>query len=182
MTVNIIDPIAIVRECKGPALAILWLLLVVKRPVSQEWLERHTGYTDKPVSQALEYLRETQRIDRNHAGWVLREGIQLSLPILSESRNNSDSINNDSIYFKEEERSLIIDGENPTLTALRSCGIAINDKTRPLLALSPSDIEKGVRNAAKKGHGRNTSYIIGCLLSLLAAPEKGNQRYSDWEK
>jgi len=72
---NPADPFAVVKECKGAALAILVLLETNQQlgggAVTQEWLERHSGYTDKPVSQALAYLSETRRIHRTSAGWVL---------------------------------------------------------------------------------------------------------------
>jgi hypothetical protein len=66
------DPFAVVKECKGAALALLVLLSVNAQrgggAVTQEWLERHSGYSDKPVSQALVYLRETGRIVETAAG------------------------------------------------------------------------------------------------------------------
>jgi hypothetical protein len=72
---NPADPFAVVKECKGAALSILVLLATNQQlgggAVTQEWLERHSGYTDKPVSQALAYLSETGRILRTSAGWVL---------------------------------------------------------------------------------------------------------------
>lgn len=77
-----------VRELKGASLSVLVLLLVSPLPVSQEWLERNSGYTDKPVSQALAYLKETGRVCKTSAGWMLSEGFQMALPA---SRNYSDS-------------------------------------------------------------------------------------------
>lgn len=81
------NPFAIVKECKGAALAILVLLAANRRmgggAITQEWLERHSGYTDKPVSQALAYLAETGRIVRTSAGWMLAEEGELSLPGLA---------------------------------------------------------------------------------------------------
>jgi hypothetical protein len=73
--VNPADPFAVVKECKGAALSLLVLLETNRElgggAVTQEWLERHSGYTDKPVSQALAYLSETGRIAMTAAGWVL---------------------------------------------------------------------------------------------------------------
>ncbi len=69
------NPFALVKECKGAALSILVLLQTNRQlgggAVTQEWLERHSGYSDKPVSQALNYLSETGRIVSTAAGWVL---------------------------------------------------------------------------------------------------------------
>ena len=79
-----VDPYAVVKECKGVALSILVLLATNQQlgggVVTQEWLERHSGYTDKPVSQALAYLGETGRVTRTRAGWVLTDGFQAVQP------------------------------------------------------------------------------------------------------
>ena len=36
-----------------------------RQPVTQEFIERHSGYTDKPVSQALILLREMGLVTQN---------------------------------------------------------------------------------------------------------------------
>ena len=85
---NPADPFALVKECKGAALSILVLLATNQQlgggAVTQEWLERHSGYTDKPVSQALAYLSETRRILRTSVGWVLAGSTEASglLPVM----------------------------------------------------------------------------------------------------
>ena len=52
------NPIRLVRELKGAPISIILVLSFSTVRVTQEWIERATGYTDKPVSQALAYLRE----------------------------------------------------------------------------------------------------------------------------
>jgi hypothetical protein len=73
------DPFAVVKECKGAALSILVLLATNHQleggAVTQEWLERHSGYSDKTVSQALAYLQETRRILQTSVGWLLADGL-----------------------------------------------------------------------------------------------------------
>jgi biotin operon repressor len=100
---NTENPIRLVRELKGAPLSILMALTVVNQPVTQEWLERATGYTDKPISQALAYLEEIGLAVKSRAGWLLSDGSQqLPLPVRRlaepeaapervESRNFSDS-------------------------------------------------------------------------------------------
>jgi len=44
--------------CKGAALAILIILFFEKKPVGAEYLQRWSGYSDKPVSDALQFLSE----------------------------------------------------------------------------------------------------------------------------
>jgi hypothetical protein len=77
------NPLRLIRELKGAPLSIILALQVVGQRVTQEYLERVTGYTDKPVSQALGYLSEIGMIDHTRAGWGLISGraVQLPLPL-----------------------------------------------------------------------------------------------------
>jgi len=61
--------VSIVRLLKGVPLA-CWVALIIANenglgPQGAEWLERATGYTDKPVGQALLFLEENGVISRN---------------------------------------------------------------------------------------------------------------------
>lgn len=51
-----------VRMVKGAAASIILLLMTEPRGGNQEWLERYTGYSDKPVSTALSFLLENGMI------------------------------------------------------------------------------------------------------------------------
>jgi hypothetical protein len=76
------NPIRLVRELKGAPLSIVFILSMVQQRVTQEWLERATGYTDKPVSQALAYLQEIGLVDHSRSGWQLTsQAQQLPLPL-----------------------------------------------------------------------------------------------------
>jgi hypothetical protein len=83
------NPIRMVRELKGAPLSIVMVLSMVQQRVSQEYLERSTGYTDKPVSQALAYLQEIGLADHTRSGWQLikSDRLQLPLPLALESEN-----------------------------------------------------------------------------------------------
>lgn len=78
-----------VRELKGAPLSCLILLVLAGMPVSNEWLCRMSGYTDKPISQALKLLSspEYQLICHAAGGWRIADAFQLVLA----SRNFSDS-------------------------------------------------------------------------------------------
>lgn len=115
MTLNSDNPIRMVRELKGAPLSILLILRIVHQPVSNEFIEGATGYTDKPVRKALKYLQEIGLVVQNSKGWILSTGgQQLPLPLLDdgdgaaeepviidgnttepiqECRNNSDLVN-----------------------------------------------------------------------------------------
>lgn len=107
------NPIRMVRELKGAPLSIMMVLSLVNQRVTQEYLERATGYTDKPVSQGLAYLQEVGLADHTQAGWQLVKEKAKQLPLTLQleeektpeqaepenrtnddalSRNNSDSL------------------------------------------------------------------------------------------
>jgi hypothetical protein len=71
-----------VRELKGAPLSIIIALGLVRQRVSQGWLERSTGYTDKPISQALQYLREVGLVDETSSGWQLVKENAKQLPLV----------------------------------------------------------------------------------------------------
>lgn len=200
---------AAVRALKGAPLSILTVIALNPGGVSQEFLERNTGYTDKPVSQALAWLRENQIITKSSNGWRLAEGFQLPLPIQPDetSRKNSDSINNDSESDSLTPESSLKsrknsdspetppgDSETPhdpdeTRRELAALGISINERTRPLLELTPNDVQRGYAAARDHGQARNTSYLVICLLNILANKQSGPSRlrsrlggsaYSSW--
>jgi hypothetical protein len=88
------NPIRMVRELKGAPLSILMVLNLVHQRVTQEYLERATGYTDKPVSQALAYMQEIGLADHTNAGWQLIKAnmMQLPLPLELEEESKSEDI------------------------------------------------------------------------------------------
>ncbi len=131
MTIFEVDnPVRMVRELKGAPLSIVLVLSLVHQRVTQEYLERATGYTDKPVSQALAYLQEVGLADHTSAGWQLIEQAvkQLPLPLALDekvqetekpgdlSRNNSDS--NESVVVVVNTDNL--NSVNTTTTNLNS--------------------------------------------------------------
>jgi len=83
------NPIRLLCELKGAKLSIVIALGLVSQRVSQEWLERATGYTDKTVSQALAYLEEYGFTTHTNAGWQLSsdQARQLVMPMQLEEEN-----------------------------------------------------------------------------------------------
>jgi hypothetical protein len=80
--------VSAVRMLKGVPLAVVVLLRLAQEdgsgPVNQEWLERYSGYTDKPVSQALRYLLEMGEVTRNDRGMWQLAGETRQLPLAAE--------------------------------------------------------------------------------------------------
>jgi hypothetical protein len=94
------NPIAQLRQLKGAPLSVVLALMFAGSPVGVDWLCRVTGYTDKPISQALKYLEDLQiaTSTNRYQSWQLAKGYQLPLmpPVPNElsdqgNRNNSDS-------------------------------------------------------------------------------------------
>jgi len=142
-----------IRGLKGAPLSCLVLLALSTTRVSQEWLERQSGYTDKPVSQALAYLSEEGYISQSSSGWALAEGFQLPLGLnLGDdlSRKNSDSdliiittsacevesVNNNNNRDASRKNSDSYPVIDPELSEWLGQGsIYLNDRTRAMLAL-----------------------------------------------
>ena len=68
-----------VREWKGAPLAVVILLAISPLPLSQRGLMRASGYSDKSIQLACEYLQESGVLGCSSAGWFLLAGFQLPL-------------------------------------------------------------------------------------------------------
>jgi hypothetical protein len=142
------NPIRMVREFKGAPLSIIMVLSMVQQRVTQEYLERATGYTDKPVSQALAYLQEIGLVNHTQSGWMLIKNNQMQMPLAiplaledangyennsvsnAVSRNNSDSLKLEgevNLYFKD------INSSSDLLKAEQVGNIPTDDEIRKVL-------------------------------------------------
>jgi hypothetical protein len=90
------NPISLARKYKGAPLAVLWVLYFTHQRVSQSYLESMTGYTDKTIRSALQYLKEDGVIDYQAEGWFVCKGIQLQIVSMNQDekyRKNSEPFN-----------------------------------------------------------------------------------------
>ena len=197
-----VDPFAVVKECKGAALSILVLLATNQQlgggAVTQEWLERHSGYTDKPVSQALAYLSETGRITRTSAGWVLagapsKEVAQEQIPIsltplppegkagrkFSDSPTASAAIDPpiDSIQAEAEEKGVGIiptpanlEHVEANLAAFKKWGVGRNEKTI-VLSSRPEVTPQQIEAIAKRLIGERR-FTTGLLITAVQCDDQ----------
>jgi biotin operon repressor len=70
------------RTLKGAPLSILMAMILAKQPVSAQYLEAVTGYTDKPIQTGLRMLKEFGYITRNgRYNWQLASNIE-QLPLM----------------------------------------------------------------------------------------------------
>src|SRR3972149_5845725 len=113
------NPMRLVRELKGAPLSIYLVLGLAGQRVSQAFLERWTGYTDKPVSQALAFLEEIGLAQHSRRGWALCDGVkQLQLGI-------EDSLAHPDPEEEEEEPAVEVEPELPPIPEAE--GFFMND-------------------------------------------------------
>jgi hypothetical protein len=77
--------VSMVRALKGAPMSVLMVMMLTRGNVNQEYLTRHTGYSDKPVSDALGLLADyglARRIDRYT--WALTRGA-MQLPLCADA-------------------------------------------------------------------------------------------------
>lgn len=73
-----------VKTLKGAPLSVLILLSLARQPVSAQYLERESGYSDKAVNSALLYLADHGLITRNgRYSWQIANGVK-ALPLMNE--------------------------------------------------------------------------------------------------
>lgn len=149
------NPMRFVREMKGAPLSVVVLLALTNLALTNQAICTGTGYSDKTVAGALEYLEGIGMVVRAAGGWRIAEGVQLALPLAAEeieegdnsddiggSRKISDSapivniVVNDSnindlslltIYSEPESEIFRLN-----LEAMAECGIQATEKTRAL--------------------------------------------------
>jgi len=85
------DPIKVLRQLKGAPLAVLFAMIWTRARVSADWIVTVTGYTDKPVTQALKLLTAYGWITKVQGGWQISAGVQLPLMSMESEKFRSSS-------------------------------------------------------------------------------------------
>jgi len=93
------DPIKLLRQLKGAPLAVLFAMIWTRARVSADWLVTVTGYTDKPVTQALKLLTAYGWITKVQSGWQISKGVQL--PLMSTESEKFRSSSSSSTYLTD---------------------------------------------------------------------------------
>ncbi len=141
------NPLRMVREMKGAPISILMALALVRQRVTQEWIERNTGYTDKPVSQALAYLAEIGFVDHSNAGWQLTGNArQLPLPlVLDENTSAGGQEPEGQAEIVVDEKILPVMSRKVSDSLSSSCSLNINQES------------ESVKTTRRKAPSRNYS-------------------------
>jgi len=109
------NPIKLLRELKGPPLAVLMALAIVRQPVNAGWVEMVTGYGNQAITKALKLLVEYQYI-RKISGqkWQIADSIQMPLMENHENQEFLPTTTN-TIYEENEilsENKVIVEAKN----------------------------------------------------------------------
>jgi len=88
-----INPLASLRALKGAPLSCLFALMFSNQPVGKEWLSGVTGYSDKPVAKALNYLLEMGYVTANgrYDAWQINKSSAVQLPLMNLSLGETGS-------------------------------------------------------------------------------------------
>lgn len=173
--------LSLVRAWKGCPLSVYVVLLLSGQALAQSFIERHTGYTDKPVSQALALLEESGMVRRSAGGWRLvtdgsTQGVLPAAPA-------------EIVSGQEESEADSLSGHEESLAELARLGVAINNRTRPLLDLTSKEIGVGAQRCVDAGQ-TGTGYLVTVLLGILETKRNGcvydrnsraaRMRYAEW--
>ena len=187
---------ALARKYKGAPLACLWVLMTCHQRVTQSYLESMTGYTDKTISSALQYLKEDGLIDHQPTGWMISSGTQLQLPSYFqdvESRRISDPISSsESINLFDELITTNYSRNNSDIwDLLESAGVYHNQVTDQLASkLTANQVRMAIRQLSLENKPLPAN--AGLLISRLKHPIKYKtdeeiahekyRKYEEWEK
>lgn len=135
-----------VRGLKGAPLSCLIVMALVGQPVTAEFLERHTGYTDKPINAALLLLQDIGMITRNERyAWRIAINVtQLPLMILPDE-NEPDIVQDSVDSDQQEPNSEITDttrnnSESEKFRVLSSSSRSIDLTSKELIDLPLLDL------------------------------------------
>lgn len=192
-----INPLTALRSLKGAPLSCLVALMFANQPVGKEWLARVTGYSDKPVSAAMDYLLEMGFVSNaaRTESWELHSRIRQLMVgnpelFLESSRNisdseptttalNIDSNNKQEIAVAEEvevEEEIVTSDFSESLEIIKSAGIGepMASRLARMSHINPNYLIAHVLQAQKDEI--NIRLLIHRLRSRDPAPRL-NQNY-----
>lgn len=188
--------VSLARKFKGAPLAILWVLIFNNQRVSQKYLISLTGYTDKTVTSALQFLETEGLVNRQYNGYQLTQALQLPLLLDADPENFSEKSENFRplvISNYKDKNNLTLNTTNnnrrknsETWIELEAAGVYRNQTTERLaLTVSADQVRAMVRKLTAEGKPMPAN--AGLLIKRLAtAPhemtdEERRHKYGEWE-
>ena len=177
--------IQLVRALKGAPLSCYVLIMGAGRPVTNDWLIQHSGYTDKTVAQAVNLLSSPEYglISREELGWMPIGETLMIFSVSEGGRNFSDStttILKDSISLPKEEKKKSRNFSDPqepdqfqaVWKELARASVFKNNRTIELVRreyMTPEYVRAHVDAMRKRRKGG--SQWAGVLVKMLEAHE-----------
>ena len=162
-----INPLTALRSLKGAPLSCLVALMFANQPVGKEWLARVTGYSDKPVSSAMDYLLEMGFVTNaaRTESWELHSQIrQLMIGnpelLLESTRNNSDSDPTTTALTKDNNNQEKAVAEEQ----VEEQEIVDNNFAESLALIKSAGIGEPMASRLARMHHINPYYLIGHIL------------------
>ena len=162
-----INPLTALRSLKGAPLSCLVALMFANQPVGKEWLARVTGYSDKPVSSAMDYLLEMGFVTNaaRTESWELHAQIrQLMIGnpelLLESTRNNSDSDPTTTALTKDNNKQEKAVAEEQ----VEEQEIVDNNFAESLALIKSAGIGEPMASRLARMHHINPYYLIGHIL------------------
>jgi hypothetical protein len=162
-----------IRSLKGAPLSVYCVMLSAGRPVTQEFCARHSGYTDKPVRQALRLLEELGYIshDERTAWQITPEAAQLLSmaeipPQAASSGNNSDSMGTATATIVESS----------IMGSINAAEAAKNDEPEKFR------VDKNMKALRKAGIYGSKAQEIACLPYVTPRYIKAHAAYAERRK
>lgn len=189
MTSFLNDPIKLLRQLKGAPLAVLLAFAWSGSRLSADYLVTVTGYTDKPVTQALKVLNAYGWIVKVQGGWQIAGGVQLPLMFEESEKFRSSSCSSSkevdiNISEDEQESRKNSDSFHANFRTLKGYGIREPALSRlaGLAHVTPAFVNSHVRQVFREKGNLGTA--IHRIENDWLAPEiieevKPSARYTD---
>lgn len=141
MSIHFESPLQMLRLLRGAPLSVLYGLWLARAMrigvVGNEWLERSTGYSDKPISQALALLEEYGLATHTRVGWALTSGAEqlplMNLDLEGPDNNNPEPSNSfDRATMQSELQAPVADGSAVSRNISESENFRLSSSSRSL--------------------------------------------------
>jgi hypothetical protein len=101
--------LSMIRTLRGVPLAVLLVCVMSQKPVTAEFIERNSGYTDKPVRQALALLNDMGLVSHTRTGWQICTGA-VQLPLITDELPEEAPVEPDNVIDCESKSDTICQG------------------------------------------------------------------------
>jgi hypothetical protein len=164
-----------VKTLKGAPLSVLILLAMAKTPLSAQYLERESGYSDKAVNSALLYLADHGLITRNgRYAWQIANGVK-ALPLMIEIEAPTEEIpesENVGAQTTLEEEITSVDSGSRRNSESEKFRLPVPSSSSSLTSINPKDLELPLLDAAESEKFRVDANQRACQDAGIGEPTR----------